>query len=511
MAGVPSISVPTPGNVSVEGTDSVAQRKLRRNLTWVGGFLISLSLPAAVLASVGPAIASIGTWATIALWGGSAVIGMTQNALYAEMATMFPEKPGIALYAHEAWKKYLQVIGPICSFGYWMGWSLTLAIFAGLLGSFVQAEWFPSQTWTVWDGAVHIGLAQVFGAVAIIGVWALNVFGVRPAVRTNLIVGVLLGIVYGVFVIGGPATGQFHPSLLTWKLGGRRQAWGGVELAMVWLYVMGWTAYATEICATFTPEYKNPKRDVKKALIFAGVVTLLAFTIIPMMTAGVVGERAVAANPYTYYLAVFARIVGPAGPFVTLVLVAAILIGMNSATADGSRALFGISRDGLTLKQFGMLNKHHIPGWAMTFDMVVNLVLLFFVSSPLGILFASNLGYYVCVVFAVIGFIMLRKDRPSWPRSVRLSKPWLGIAALLGLVDLALLIVGASNPGLAGYGGGTSVLLGLGLLAFSVVFWIIRVVVQDRGRLRLRDASAGSFGGDVPETGGAYEVATGER
>jgi hypothetical protein len=38
---------------------------------------------------------------------------------------MFPEKSGgLALYAHEAWRKYTTLIGPIATFGYWIGWSV---------------------------------------------------------------------------------------------------------------------------------------------------------------------------------------------------------------------------------------------------------------------------------------------------------------------------------------------------------------------------------------------------
>jgi amino acid transporter len=463
------------------------QRQLTRRLSWRAGAIIACSVPFAVFISVGPAIASIGTWGTVALWGGSALIGLIQVVLFSEMATMFTDKPGIALYAHEAWRKYASFAGPLAAFGYWMGWSLVLSIFGALLGELIQAEWFPNSTWSVWDGSVHVNLAIIFGAIAIILVWALNVFGIRPAVLNNMAIAVLLGVLFGILVIGAPIAGVWHPSSLSFRLGLPGQSWGGVKLAMVWLYVMGWTGYASEIAATFTPEYRDPHRDSRKALAVAGTAVLLAFVLIPMMTAGVVGEKAVAAAPYTYFVSVFSKIVGPAGGLVVFALVLSVFLGMNSATADGSRALYGIARDGLTLRQFGRLNRHHIPGWAMTFDMLINLILLFFVGNPLGILFASNLGYYVCVVLAVGGYIMLRRDRPHWPRAFTLRRGWLAVAAALMIIDAALLVVGASNPGLAGYGGGKSVVIGLILLSLSIVFWVVRKLFQDKAKLVLRE------------------------
>ena len=43
---------------------------------------------------------------------------------------------------------------------------------------------------------------------------------------------------------------------------------------------------------------------------------------------------------------------------------------MNTATADGSRALYGISKDGLSIKQLGRLNRWNVPGFAMSCDTV---------------------------------------------------------------------------------------------------------------------------------------------
>ena len=56
---------------------------------------------------------------------------------------MFPNKSGgIALYAHEAWRKYLTLIGPLATFGYWIGWSVVLSINGLVAGTLIQAEWF---------------------------------------------------------------------------------------------------------------------------------------------------------------------------------------------------------------------------------------------------------------------------------------------------------------------------------------------------------------------------------
>ncbi len=61
------------------------------------------------------------------LWGASAAIGMLQAWIYSEPATMFGNRSGgIALYAHEGWRKYTTLVGPLSAFGYWIGWSVVL-------------------------------------------------------------------------------------------------------------------------------------------------------------------------------------------------------------------------------------------------------------------------------------------------------------------------------------------------------------------------------------------------
>jgi len=50
-----------------------------------------------------------------------------------------------------------------------------------------------------------------------------------------------------------------------------------------------------------------------------------------------------------------------------------------------------------------------------------------------------------------------------------------------------LLVVGFLNPGDAGYGGATEQIIGVGILALSLLLFVYRRLVQDRTGLRLRE------------------------
>ena len=97
--------------------------------------------PGFLIAALGASIGVLGTTGAFVLWTISVLLGALQNNVYAEMATMFPQKAGgISLYAHEAWRKYLSFIGPIATFGYWFAWSSVLAINGYVIGTLAQAR-----------------------------------------------------------------------------------------------------------------------------------------------------------------------------------------------------------------------------------------------------------------------------------------------------------------------------------------------------------------------------------
>ena len=91
----------------------VEERQLLKAMTWWDGFVIALANPGFLIAALGASIGVLGTTGAFVLWTISVLIGALQNNVYAEMATMFPQKAGgISLYAHEAWRKYLSFDRP---------------------------------------------------------------------------------------------------------------------------------------------------------------------------------------------------------------------------------------------------------------------------------------------------------------------------------------------------------------------------------------------------------------
>src|SRR5918912_3560047 len=145
-------------------TAVVEERQLLKTLRWWDGFAICLANPGFLLSSLGFSLGIFGVIGSIVVWGISSVIALLQAWIYSEPATMFPGRTGgISLYANEGWRKYTTLVGPIATFGYWIGWSVVLSIFGKLIGDLVVSKWFPGSASDVYFsiGKNHLGPAHL--------------------------------------------------------------------------------------------------------------------------------------------------------------------------------------------------------------------------------------------------------------------------------------------------------------------------------------------------------------
>jgi amino acid transporter len=483
----------------------IDDRQLLKTLRWYDGFVIALANPGFLLGSLGYSVGDLGGWGAALLWGISAIVAVFINIIYTELATMFPDKSGgLALYAHEAWRKYTTLVGPIATFGYWIGWSVVLSINGLFTGQIIQGAWFPGEPigsplgdGYFSTGSVQFGLPQCIAIGLILAVWVFNVLGIRVGVAFGYLAGALLMVPLFVMSLLPFFNGSFHSSNMHFTID-NHVGIPGWQLAIVWLWLMCWSAWGVDVCATFAPEYKDTVKDTRLALRSAALFSMTIYILLPIAFVGGGTEKLVGAYDY---VGAMNKIVGStaATDFFVVCLVAAFIITMNTATADGGRALYGISRAGMTIKELSRLNRFNVPGNAMTLDMVINLCFVLFIGNIFGILAASNLGYVLAHMFALSGFVLLRRDRPLWPRPIKLGPAWAPIAGFLSLWCLCLTIVGFGwfQHAAGGYGGTKEKVIGVGVLCASLVLFLFRRVVQDGERPHWREAVP-SVPGELP-------------
>ena len=94
-------------------------------------------------------------------------------------------------------------------------------------------------------------------------------------------------------------------------------------------------------------------------------------------------------------------------------------------------------------------------------------------------------------MFAIGAFVLLRKDRPDWPRPIKLPSFWVPIAGVLFAAFALFSIVGIGWFQIAGggavYGGTKEKIIGFCVLAGSLLLFLFRRVVQDKERPHWRE------------------------
>ncbi|MCG2620782.1 APC family permease [Arthrobacter sp. I2-34] len=459
-----------------------AEATLHQSLRWQDAFALAMAVSGGIFVSFGATMAAIGALSALALWALASAIGWLQNNLFAEMASMFKDKPGgVPTYAYEAWRERFAPAGAIASFGYWFGWAAVLSIVSVTAGGVIQARWFPEQTWALDVGIAQLGLGQLLGIGLILAILVPNLFGAQLAAWVNKVVGAALLVPLLIFIAAPAISGQWSAANLTWGLGGPgADAWGGWQNAIAWLYLIGWTAYGTEMCAAFTPEYRSAK-DARKALFTSGGYTFLMFALVPLGVGGLVSQDAAASDVGGIFVNAFAAVIpiGPVADIMLLILLGALLMGVNTGMADASRALYGAALDGLVPRQLEKLNRHGVPARALWTAVAMNIGLIVLVSNPISILVAANLGYLLAILLAVAGFLVLRRDHPGLARSFRAGAYAVPLAAVLTVYGAVVLLVGALSAEITGYGGPVELAIGVGILLLSLVLFVIRRRVQD--------------------------------
>lgn len=473
-------------------TARVDERHLLKTMHWYDGFVMALSNPGFIIANVGYTIGQLGALGALAVWVGSMLIAILQNKIYTEPATMFPEHSGgIAMYAHEGWKSRFSLAGPMSAIGYWAGWSTVLSIFGLTIGGLVQAQWLPHATWS-FNAGIHLDTARIIGIGLILAIWGINAFGVKPVKVLGYLTGGLLMVPVVLFSLVPFAMAAWHHNTLTWGFGGASTSfWGGIQLALVWLYLNAWSAYGIEICAAFAPEYHDTENDTRKALQRSGTFALSVYALLPLAVGGVFTQKQIGANPLGFYVTLLDRQIGSfLGGIVVVMMIGSFVLGMNAASAGGARSLYGMSKAGMTVKWLGHINKHHVPNRGMYVDVVLNIAAIVFLPTTMAVLAAGNLGYVICHVFALSAVLLLRKDRPDALRPLRLSRPWLVVAALLAGFNLLLVLVGAASFSLTGYGSWPELLVGVALLGIGCLLYVYRQVVEEKRPFRWRETDS---------------------
>jgi len=477
---------------------------LHRAIRWPQAFWLASGVPALVLFSIGGIAATIGnpSWA---IWIISVTFGFIQSFIYAEIAGLFPSKSGGAsVYGAAAWVRYARIIAPLSVWCNWLAWTPVLAIGGGLAAGYILSVFFdPSSTIRTWeitllslDGlkeglSLRINATFLLGAVILLVVFAIQHGGVLRAPRFQMVMG--LAVIIPLLIVGivPLVTGDVLASKLVplkplafaedgsvtegvWDIPGWTLFLGG-------LFIAAWSAYAFETAICYTSEFQKPSVDTSRAILSAGFLCIIIYTLVPLTFQGVLGVEGMLQDGIvdgSAVAGVMAAMVG-GGPLVfslmVVMLILATLLAVMTSMAGSSRTLYQGAVDGWLPRYLGHANHHGAPTSAMWTDLGFNLILLL-MSDYLFVLAVSNCCYLIFNFLNLNSGWIHRIDNAETPRPWRCPTPIMAIGVGLSFVNAMLLGAGANV-----WGQGT---LMSGVIAAALILpvFAFRHYIQDKGR-----------------------------
>lgn len=502
------------------------QAALKRQLSWADAFWASSGVPAGVLLTMGGIAATIGQPSWV-VWIVSILMGFIQSFVYAEIAGLYPHKSGGAsVYGAAAWLPYGKFIAPISVWCNWLAWSPVLALGTSLGAGYVMASLFaPDAAINSWEihlfdlGFVREGLHLRINAVSLIATgfllltFALQHHGAARAATAQKILGlvclsplVLVGLVP--LITGDMPTQNLFPLLPMIRDTAGNVGFGtwdavGITLLAGALFGAGWSTYGFETAVCYTREFRDPKSDTFRAILSAGLLCVVVFTLVPLAFQASLGLKGML-DPKIYdgsgVALALGSIVGGgavvANVMVAMLILSLLLIVMTSMLGS-SRTLYQASVDGWLPRYLTRLNRHGAPTAAMWTDLGFNLLLLL-ASDYFAVLMISNVCYFIFNFLNLQAGWIHRIDRGGWERPFRCPTPLLALAAGFGYLNMIFMGAGANV-----WGEGT---LRNGLIAAALIVpvFFYRHYVQDGGKFPDPQTEAQYLGreGETPRRAG---------
>lgn len=516
---------PEEASTADDASSAVAQyATLRREISWKGSFWLASGVSGFVLFTIGAIAATVGKPAWV-VWLVSITFGFLQAFTYAEIAGLFSHKSGgLSIHGAVAWVRYSKFIAPLTVWCNWIAWSPVLAIGSGLAAGYTLNILFQENglinTWQITlldlsmikEGLVlRINATFILGVTFLLSVFAVQHGGILRSAKATKLLGLialiplmLIGLVplftgdvlRENFFPLAPLAYQADGSVIDgiWNIEGWKLMAGG-------LFIAAWSSYGFETAACYTREFKNPKSDTFKAIMYSALLCLVIFTLVPiafqshlglgqLVMPAVVDDLGVVVTPAVYggmleasiyngtgVASAFSGIIGGGAiisNIMVVMLILTLLLTIMTSMSGTSRTLYQASVDGLLPKYLSVVNENGSPTRAMWTDLIFNLILLL-MSDYVFILAASNVGYIIYHFLVLNAGWIHRMDRPNWPRPYKAPYTLILLGGFLGYVNLAIMGLGADV-----WGEGT-LKTGLFFTLLIVPLFIYRHYFQDKG------------------------------
>lgn len=479
---------------SNSGGAEIHSTQLAKSIDWKQGVIIAMGVPILILPSLYDI--SLPIWAfSIVIWGVSVIQGFLQNFVIGEMAAAL-EVPGIGGCAQEIFyndrtKKYSlgRFLGAFTAWSYWFTWTPVIPIFTIMTGEYLRSfiDALSGINPTIMD--LVLGIA-IYSMIIIIGRK-----GLSGGARLGLILALVTLIPIVVISIIPFFNGAFHYDTIVndflpdgIRHGSTKWTWSFHEIMVIFgvFAVAQWSACAWESAATYGAEYKDPGKNLPKALIGCGLICFAIYVLVSASMFGSIGIDGVFDAGYATLkpLAVICFGAGVGTWIALFLLIAGMIMLIQTAFLGSSRTLYFMGEEGNLPKWFGKTNEYNVPLRAEFFQFLMGMCLIP-LGSPGMILAASSFGFCTALGMAMVCFIKFRREeRFAALRAKReyiAPKGWYYVACGLCVYQFCFLIPGCAIFSIDSYGT-SSVIIGAVILFLYVPIWLLLQNAQWKNR-----------------------------
>ncbi len=384
-------------------------------------------------------------------WLLAGFLTVTGALAYGELATMMPRAGGQYVYLREAFS-------PLIGFLY--GWTLFVVIqtgtvaavgvgFARYLGVFfpsISETRYLVPPITIATGyAISLSTAQAVAVALIVLLTVTNMQGLRYGRWVqNIFTGSKLLALAALVLIGlaaGSRMGVLHANLAAaWRPqdvveiapGLSALTAAGIFIALCVSQVSSLFAADAWNNVTFTAgEVREPRRNVPLSLAIGVGGVIVLYMLVNLAYFAVLPLPALQHAPADRVATAMLQAIFPGfGTAAVAVLIMVSTFGcMNGMLLAGSRAYLAMARDGLFFRRAALLNRHHVPGWALAAQGVwASLLVLprtYNASTHIyGNLYSNLLDYVISAgllfyILTIAGVFRLRRTQPAAERPYR--------------------------------------------------------------------------------------------
>jgi amino acid transporter len=438
-----STSTASGSNYSAAHEMGYVASGLRRETGWWGAFVIGLAGTILVTGIAPVMVTTLGA-ASIPITIVITLSGWLLCLILAELAAMMPERTGGSpSYAYPAfkdrWPKFAKHVNGMTAWAYWLGW-FPVAPLNMILASGYLAERFGLNT-TAGFTPIHTFIAWSTLIISIIGI-LLFFIPAYMGIRFGAVFATVLALLSMIPLTFIAIAWIFNPSVVNMgELSGFRHldgtsffsdmsGYGWLSVYIAYGFLLTWNVIAMEAAACYIGECANPDHDARIAMNLEGGYGVFIYTLIPIAFVVVLGAKALAdpalVDPKSMFVTfagkVFPGVAGEAMNWlIAIMLIVALALSALNAIMGSGRALYQMSLDGEFPKFFGTQNEHGVPARAMFFNVICSLIVVF-MGGAVEIYSFSNVGYTISFIPVLVGYYLLRQDKPNQRRPFKLPE-----------------------------------------------------------------------------------------